>query len=115
MPATVAILAKVNARLDALDNRTDEDGTRHRRPPPPFPITVVETVDDQTVRKVNKVSYGWSRHRTVHRERGDRDLHSVHEAAMAAFTQRLDRCADQFCKMRERLLAVEAKQQGATP
>lgn len=110
-------LATILSRLDAFDNRLTRL-ERHLRRPPPFPITVIENVDDTVQRKVDKVSYDLStglateRHLREHR---DNDLHSVHQAAMAAFNQRLDRCADQFCRMRERLTAVEAKQQGATP
>ena len=112
-------LGKIVARLDAFDSRLSRL-ERHLRRPPPFPITVIENVDDQTQRKVNELSYnlstGLATERYI-RERGDRDLHSVHEAAMAAFTKRLDRCADQFCRMRERVAAVEARvaDKGATP
>jgi hypothetical protein len=112
-------LTTILARLDAFDNRLSRL-ERHLRRPPPFPVTLIENVDDTVQRKVDKVSYdlstGLATERYI-RERGDRDLHSVHEAAMAAFTKRLDRCADQFCRMRERLTAVEARtaDKGATP
>ena len=111
-------LAAILARLGAFENRLTKL-ERHLRRPPPFPITVVENIDSGTRRELYDMSQGLATERYV-RERGDRDLHSVHEAAMAAFTQRLDRCADQFCRMRERLVAVEARtasddKQGATP
>jgi hypothetical protein len=106
------LLATINARLDAFDNRLTRL-ERHLRRPPKFPITVVEAVDDKTRREVYEVHQGLATEKYV-RERGDNDLRKAQHDAMVAFTQRLDRCADQFCKMRERLVAVEAKQ-GATP
>ena len=98
-------LATIIARLDAFDNRLARL-ERHLRRPPPFPITVVEAVDDQTVCKVNEVSNSLDTERYV-RERGDSDLRKGLDEAMVAFNQRLTQCADQFCRMRARLTAVE--------
>ena len=108
-------LTEILSRLAAFENRLSRL-ERHLRRPPPFPITVVESVDSPVQRKVDEVSSGLVTERYV-RERGDNDLRKTQQDAMAAFNQRLDRCADQFCRMRERLVAVEARtaDKGATP
>ena len=105
-------LSEILARLDAFSNRLDRL-ERHLRRPPKFPITVVEAVDSQTLRKVNEVSNAMTTEQYV-RERGDSDLRKGLDEAMTAFNQRLNQCADQFCRMRTRLTAVEAKQGDAT-
>jgi hypothetical protein len=112
-------LGMILARLTAFENRLSRL-ERHLRRPPPFPITVIENVDDQTVRKVNEVDYNLSQGLATERyvrERGDNDLRKTHAEALAAFNQRLDRCADQFCRMRERVANIEARaaDKGATP
>jgi primosomal protein N'' len=107
-------LAEILARLDAFENRLAKLELRQRRPPP-FPITVVENVDSQTQRRLNELSGELAGER-YQRTGDDRDLRQAHRDAVAAFNQRLDRCADQFCRMRERLAAVEARtaDKGAT-
>jgi hypothetical protein len=103
------------ARLDAFDGRLTRL-ERHLRRPPPFPITVIENVDSQTQRRLNELSGELAGER-YQRTGDDRDLRQAHRDAVAAFNQRLDRCADQFCRMRERLTAVEARtaDKGVTP
>ena len=50
------------------------------------------------------------------RERGDRDLQNVQDAAMAAFTSGSIDAPTNSARMRERLAAVEAQaDKGATP
>jgi hypothetical protein len=105
-------LGEIVARLNAFDNRLTRL-ERHLRRPPKFPITVVEAVDSQTLRKVNEVANSLTTEQYV-RERGDSDLHKGLDDAMAAFNQRLTQAAAQFCRMRARLAAVEAKQGDAT-
>jgi hypothetical protein len=109
-------LTEILARLDAFDTRLTKLETRQRRPPP-FPISVIENipVDSKAQRQLNALGRTMdelSRELTTERYQracGDRDLN-----------QRLDRCADQFCRMRERVVAVEGRtagddRQGATP
>jgi primosomal protein N'' len=106
-------LTEILARIDAFENRLARLETRQRRPPP-FPITVIENIPvraDELSRELTTERY--------ERARGDRDLHHAQQGFngsmasfrqdMTAFNQRLDRCADQFCRMRERLAAVEAR------
>jgi hypothetical protein len=95
------------ARLDAFENRLARL-ERHLRRPPPFPITVVENVESQMQYRLNELS-GELATEKYQRTGDDRDLRQMHRDAVAAFNQRLDRCADQFCRMRERLTAVEAR------
>jgi hypothetical protein len=98
-------LAAILARLDAFENRLTTLETRQRRPPP-FPITVVENVPvgSKAQRQLNALGRSMdelSRELTTERyERacGERDLN-----------QRLDRCAAQFCRLRERVAAIEGR------
>ena len=104
-------LATILARLDAFDNRLTRL-ERHLRRPPPFPITVIENVDDTVQRKVDEVSYDLSRvspPNDTSANAGIMICTVCTQAAMAAFNQRLDRCADQFGRMRERVAAIEAR------
>ena len=105
-------LTAILARLDAFENRLARL-ERHLRRPPPFPITVVENVDYQTQQRMDELSRRLAAEQHQ-RALTDSDLHKAQQGAMAAFNQRLDRCADQFCRMRERVAAVEAKQGDAT-
>ena len=81
-------LETILARLNAFDNRLARL-ERHLRRPPPFPVTLIENVDDTVQRKVDKVSYDLStglateRHLREHR---DNDLLMLCiSVAMAAF------------------------------
>jgi hypothetical protein len=102
-------LAAILARLDAFENRLARLELRQRRPPP-FPITVIENIPPHDLsRELATERY--------ERARRDQDLHNAQQGfngSMAAFNQRLNQCAAQFCRMRERVAAIEAKQ-GATP
>jgi hypothetical protein len=109
-------LTEILARLDAFETRLTKLETRQRRPPP-FPITVVENVPvgskaqrqlDALGRTMDELSRELTTER-YQRACGERDLN-----------QRLNQCAAQFVKMRERVTAVEARtasddKQGATP
>jgi primosomal protein N'' len=103
-------LTTILARLDAFDNRLAKLELRQRRPPP-FPITVVEGEDSRTRRQLNDLTTELATER-YERARRDQDLHNQQQGwngAMAAFNDRLNQCAAQFCRIRERLVAVEAR------
>jgi uncharacterized protein YceH (UPF0502 family) len=110
-------LATILARLDAFDSRLAKLELRQRRPPP-FSITVVEGDDSRTWRRVNEVSSELAVERGE-RARRDQDLHNAHQGFnggmaafrqdMAAFNARLNQCAAQFCRIRERVAVVEAR------
>ncbi|HZZ25520.1 MAG TPA: hypothetical protein VFE60_24525 [Roseiarcus sp.] len=103
-------LATIIARLDAFGNRLAALELRQRRPPP-FPITVIENIDYKAQRRFDDLSTGLATER-YERARRDQDLHNSQQGfngAMAAFNSRLNQCAAQFCRIRERLTAVEAR------
>ena len=106
-------LAEILARLDAFENRLTRL-ERHLRRPPPFPISVIENriVGPDLFGRMDDLS------RSIATERHERTGKiTAHAEALAAFNQRLDRCAAQFCRIRERVAAVEARtaDKGATP
>jgi hypothetical protein len=106
-------LAAILARLAAFENRLSRLELRQRRPPP-FPITVVEGEDSRTRRELYDLSIRLATERSE-RERGDRDLHNAQQGwngAMAAFNQRLNQAAAQFCRIRERVATIEARTAG---
>jgi hypothetical protein len=107
-------LAEILARLAAFETRLTTLETRQRRPPP-FPITVVENVPADSkaalVRTMDELSHRITDER-YQRERNDQDLHNQQQGfngAMAAFNSRLNQCAAQFCRMRARVAAIEAR------
>jgi hypothetical protein len=103
-------LAEILARLTAFDGRLTRL-ERHLRRPPPFPIHVIENVDSGTRRELYDLSIRLATERSE-RERGDRDLHNQQQGfngSMAAFNTRLNQCAAQFCRMRERVAIIEAR------
>jgi hypothetical protein len=114
-------LATILVRLDAFESRLGRLELRQRRPPP-FPISVVEHVDSNVHQRMDDLSRRLTTERSE-RERRDSDLHYQQQGfngAMAAFNSRLNQCAAQFCRMRARVAAVEARtasddKQGATP
>ena len=100
-------LTTILSRLDAFSGRLDRL-ERHLRRPPKFPITVVENVDDKTRRELYELSVGLATEK--HQRTGDdRALRKTQQDAMAAFNQRLDRCAAQFVRMRAQVAAIEAR------
>jgi hypothetical protein len=111
-------LVEILSRLSAFDNRLTRL-ERHLRRPPPFPITVVENVDSGTRRELYDLSIRLATERSE-RERRDSDLHNAQQGfngSMGAFNSRLNQAAAQFCRIRERVAAVEARtaDKGATP
>jgi hypothetical protein len=103
-------LAEILARLDTFENRLARLELRQRRPPP-FPITVVENIDYTAQRRFDDLSTGLATERHE-RARRDQDLHNSQQGfngSMAAFNTRLNQCAAQFCRMRERVAAIEAR------
>jgi hypothetical protein len=103
-------LAEILARLTAFENRLGRL-ERHLRRPPPFPITVVENVDSGTRRELYDLSIRLANEKHE-RERRDTDLHNQQQGwngAMAAFNQRLNQAAAQFCRIRERVATIEAR------
>ena len=108
-------LTEILSRLDAFENRLARLETRQRRAPP-FPITVIENIDSNAHQRMDDLSRRLATER-YERERRDQDLHNRQQGfngSMAAFNTRLNQCAAQFCRMRARVAAVEAKQGAAT-
>ena len=110
-------LTEILARLNAFDNRLTRL-ERHLRRPPPFPVQLVENVDDRTRRELYDLSIRLATEK-YERERRDQDLHNAQQGwngAMAAFNQRLNQAAAQFCRIRERVATIEARaaDKGAT-
>jgi hypothetical protein len=108
-------LSAILARLDAFETRVKRL-ERHLRRPPAFPISVIENriVGPDLIGRMDDLS------RSIATECHERTGKiTAHAKALDAFNQRLDRCADQFCRMRERLAVVEARigddKRGATP
>ena len=103
-------LAAILARLDAFENRLAKLELRQRRPPP-FPISVIEHIDSNAHQRMDDLSRRLATEQ-YERTRRDQDLHNAQQGfngAMAAFMGRLDQAAAQFCRIRERLVAVEAR------
>jgi primosomal protein N'' len=106
-------LTEILARLAAFESRLATLEQRQRRPPP-FPITVVEHVDSNVHQRMDDLSRGLATERSE-RARRDQDLHNQQQGfngSMAAFNTRLNQCAAQFCRMRARVAAVEARTAG---
>jgi primosomal protein N'' len=107
-------LTEILARIEAVETRLTRLEKRQRRPPP-FPITVIEShLDPEQERRYAGLSQDVYNER-FERQKADSDLHHVQQGfngSMASFNRRLDRCADQFCRMRERLTAIEARVAG---
>jgi hypothetical protein len=103
-------LAAILARLDAFETRLTTLETRQRRPPP-FPISVIENIDSKAQRQFDDLSSGLATER-YERARRDQDLHNAQQGfdgSMFAFNSRLNQCAAQFCRLRERVAAIETR------
>ena len=113
-------LTEILASLAAFENRLTKLELRQRRPPP-FPISVIEHVDSNVHQRMDDLSRRMTKEQTE-RERRDQDLHNAQQGfngAMASFNSRLNQCASQFCRMRERVANIETRtasddKQGAT-
>ena len=85
--------------------RQDRDAPRR------FRSASSRTSNSKAQRQFDDLSTGLATER-YERARRDQDLHNAQQGfngAMAAFNSRLNQCAAQFCRMRARVAAIEAR------